>query len=153
MTSNSLGTIILFPRGVMRNILYYTFDLISWGPAEIGPDLRVLSALGSLYGLKQPRHYSNFLQGWYEEHFVLQPQPQKVRLCKVSILASEAVTDSLHDLRWPQDHNNFSWGWYREHFSYKSQPPYVRPHKDGGLLCDLYSWLRATFTLSNFQSA
>ena len=114
-------------------------DVINWGSAEIGPDFKVLSTLGSLHGLEQPRYKSNFSQGWCDGHFVLQAQPRKVRLCKVSILASEAATDSLYDLRWPQDHNNFKWGWYGEHFSYKAQPSFVRPHKDGGLLCDLYS--------------
>ena len=141
MASDSLSTIIHFHEAVMRNIWCFVSDLINWRPTEIGPDLRVLSDLGSLHGLEQPRFKSNFSQGWYDGHFVLQAQPRKVRLCKVSIMASEAATDSLYDLRWPQDHNNFSWGWYGEHFSYKTQPPFVRPHEDGGLICDLYSWL------------
>ena len=67
----------------------------------------MFSALGSLHSLGRPRHLNDFSFWLDEEHFLLQPQPRKVRLHKVGILAKEAAVYGLHDLKQPHHHNNF----------------------------------------------
>ena len=81
VASDDLSIIILFHEGIMRTILYYRSDLINWGHAEIGPDLKILSALGSLHGLRQPQHHNRFSWGCYEEHLMFYVWPHKLRPC------------------------------------------------------------------------